>query len=334
MARLRVPTVACVIGEGGSGGAIAIALADRVLMQENAIYSVISPEGCAAILWRDAGEARKAAAAFKPDAAHCLELGVIDAIVPGARRRGPERLGRGRRTAPGVAPRGAGRPRRDVRRRAGALAARQVPRDGCLRVTIPFLRGDSTLSTGFSPAETPFFDRLDTARKPEARCLQGGVPPSGPGMDPKGFAEAEFVPRNCPPRAQTRLRKTTFRAPKRPRLLPAKTRPEANARAVPAGPGGGPEDAAGSRSSSSSATTRAASTTTSGSSATARSPAGRSRRASRSSRGSVLAVHVEDHPSTTRPSRARSRRASTAPARSRSGNGARTSSSRRRRTAA
>jgi acetyl-CoA carboxylase alpha subunit len=77
-----VPSVACVIGEGGSGGAIAIALADRVLMQEHAIYSVISPEGCAAILWRDAGEARKAAAAFKPDAAHCLELGVIDGVVP------------------------------------------------------------------------------------------------------------------------------------------------------------------------------------------------------------------------------------------------------------
>src|SRR5579884_2750765 len=88
MARLTVPTVACVIGEGGSGGAIAIALADRVLMQENAIYSVISPEGCAMILWRDAGEAKKAAAAFKPDAAHCLELGVIEALeelaeVPG-----------------------------------------------------------------------------------------------------------------------------------------------------------------------------------------------------------------------------------------------------------
>jgi len=82
MARLSVPTVACVIGEGGSGGAVAIALADRVLMQENAIYSVISPEGCAAILWRDAGEKRKAAAAFKPDAQHCLELGVIDGIVP------------------------------------------------------------------------------------------------------------------------------------------------------------------------------------------------------------------------------------------------------------
>jgi acetyl-CoA carboxylase carboxyl transferase subunit alpha len=82
MARLEVPVVACVIGEGGSGGAIATALADRVLMQENAIYTVISPEGCAAILWRDAGEAKRAAAAFKPDAVHCLELGVIDGIVP------------------------------------------------------------------------------------------------------------------------------------------------------------------------------------------------------------------------------------------------------------
>ena len=82
MARLGIPTVASIIGEGGSGGAVAIAVADRVLMQQHAIYSVISPEGCAAILWRDAAEAQKAAAAFKPDAAHCLELGVIDGIVP------------------------------------------------------------------------------------------------------------------------------------------------------------------------------------------------------------------------------------------------------------
>ena len=82
MLRLGVPTVAVVIGEGGSGGAIAIAVADRVLMQENAMYSVISPEGCASILWRDAAQAKKAASAFKPDAAHCLELGVIDGIVP------------------------------------------------------------------------------------------------------------------------------------------------------------------------------------------------------------------------------------------------------------
>jgi acetyl-CoA carboxylase carboxyl transferase subunit alpha len=82
MARLGVPTVSCIIGEGGSGGAVALALSDRVLMQENAIYSVITPEGCAAILWRDASAAKKAAAAFKPDALHCLELGVVDAVVP------------------------------------------------------------------------------------------------------------------------------------------------------------------------------------------------------------------------------------------------------------
>jgi acetyl-CoA carboxylase carboxyl transferase subunit alpha len=94
MVSLRVPSVACVIGEGGSGGAIALAVSDRVLMQENAIYSVITPEGCAQILWRDADQARKAAAAFKPDAFHCLELGVIDAIVPepeGGAQNDPER---------------------------------------------------------------------------------------------------------------------------------------------------------------------------------------------------------------------------------------------------
>jgi acetyl-CoA carboxylase carboxyl transferase subunit alpha len=82
MLRLGVPSVACVIGEGGSGGAIALAVSDRVLMQEHAIYSVISPEGCAMILWRDEGEAKKAASALRPDARHCLELGVVDGIVP------------------------------------------------------------------------------------------------------------------------------------------------------------------------------------------------------------------------------------------------------------
>ena len=76
-----VPVVATVIGEGGSGGALAIAVADRVQMQENAIYSVISPEGCAAILWKDAGQAKKAAFAFRPTARACLDLGVIDTIV-------------------------------------------------------------------------------------------------------------------------------------------------------------------------------------------------------------------------------------------------------------
>jgi acetyl-CoA carboxylase carboxyl transferase subunit alpha len=82
MARLTVPLVACIIGEGNSGGAIAIGLVDRVLMQANAIYSVISPEGCAAILWRDGAEKVRAAVALQPDALHCLNLGVIDDIIP------------------------------------------------------------------------------------------------------------------------------------------------------------------------------------------------------------------------------------------------------------
>jgi acetyl-CoA carboxylase carboxyl transferase subunit alpha len=78
---LPVPVVACVIGEGSSGGALAIGIADRVLMQQNAIYTVISPEGCAAILWKDAGEAKRAAAALRPTADACLDLGVVDSVV-------------------------------------------------------------------------------------------------------------------------------------------------------------------------------------------------------------------------------------------------------------
>jgi len=81
MVRLRVPSVACVIGEGGSGGALAIGVADRVLMLEHSIYSVISPEGCATILWRDVNQRRKAAAAFKPTARFSYELGVVDTVV-------------------------------------------------------------------------------------------------------------------------------------------------------------------------------------------------------------------------------------------------------------
>ena len=81
MAKLRVPVVAVVLGEGGSGGALALGVADRVLMMENAIYSVISPEGCASILWKDASQAPKAAAALKLTAPHLLELGIIDGII-------------------------------------------------------------------------------------------------------------------------------------------------------------------------------------------------------------------------------------------------------------
>jgi acetyl-CoA carboxylase carboxyl transferase subunit alpha len=79
---LRVPTVAVVIGEGGSGGALGIGVADRVLILENAYYSVISPEACSAILWRDRKHAAEAAEALKLTAQDLLKLGVIDEIVP------------------------------------------------------------------------------------------------------------------------------------------------------------------------------------------------------------------------------------------------------------
>lgn len=82
MARLEVPIIALVIGEGGSGGALALGVANRVLMLENSVYSVISPEGCAAILWRDRAEGPRAAAALKITAFDCLDLGVIDEVVP------------------------------------------------------------------------------------------------------------------------------------------------------------------------------------------------------------------------------------------------------------
>src|ERR1700736_6069133 len=82
MARLEVPIIATVIGVGGSGGALAIAVADRVLMMENSIYSVISPEGCAAIMWRDASKKELAAEAMRITAPDLSELGCIDDIVP------------------------------------------------------------------------------------------------------------------------------------------------------------------------------------------------------------------------------------------------------------
>jgi acetyl-CoA carboxylase carboxyl transferase subunit alpha len=82
MARLEVPVIAIIIGEGGSGGALGIAIGNRILMQENAIYTVITPEGCSAILWKDQEHVEAAAAALKITAADLRELGVIDEIIP------------------------------------------------------------------------------------------------------------------------------------------------------------------------------------------------------------------------------------------------------------
>jgi acetyl-CoA carboxylase carboxyl transferase subunit alpha len=93
MFSLGVPTVAMVIGEGGSGGAIGIGASSRVLMLENSVYSVIPPEGCAAILWRDPSANDRAASALKLTAQHALEYGLIDEVVPegfGAAHRSPQ----------------------------------------------------------------------------------------------------------------------------------------------------------------------------------------------------------------------------------------------------
>jgi acetyl-CoA carboxylase carboxyl transferase subunit alpha len=82
MSRLRVPIIATITGEGGSGGALALAVADRVLMLENAIYSVISPEACASIMWRDASKRVEAAVALKTSSDSVRSLGCVDDIVP------------------------------------------------------------------------------------------------------------------------------------------------------------------------------------------------------------------------------------------------------------
>jgi acetyl-CoA carboxylase carboxyl transferase subunit alpha len=93
MARIEVPILTAVIGEGGSGGALALGVADRVLMFENSVYSVISPEGCAAILWKDAGQRERAAEQLKLTAPDLIALGLIDEIIaepPGGAHADPD----------------------------------------------------------------------------------------------------------------------------------------------------------------------------------------------------------------------------------------------------
>jgi acetyl-CoA carboxylase carboxyl transferase subunit alpha len=131
MLRLRVPSIAVVIGEGSSGGALALGVTDRVMMLENSTYSVISPEGGAAILWRDAARARDAAAAFQPTAANCYRWGITDVVVPepggGAHRDHDEAarllggyLSRSLRELQALSPADRRRQRRDRYRRIGA----------------------------------------------------------------------------------------------------------------------------------------------------------------------------------------------------------------------
>ena len=97
MTRLRTPIVTVITGEGGSGGALAIAVGDVVLALENAVYSVISPEGCASILWRTTDEAATAALAMRMSAIDQQRLGVIDEVIPEPPDGRPRRPGRDRR---------------------------------------------------------------------------------------------------------------------------------------------------------------------------------------------------------------------------------------------
>jgi len=131
MSILPTPIVACVIGEGGSGGALALGVADRILMLENSVYSVISPEGCAAILWKDAGQRERAAEALKLTADDLLQLKLIDEIIPepvGGAHIDPDGAGEALRSAliRHVTELRKIRPEKLVRRRAEKFAAMGV----------------------------------------------------------------------------------------------------------------------------------------------------------------------------------------------------------------
>lgn len=158
MLRLRVPVIAVVIGEGSSGGALALGVADRVLMLEHATYAVISPEGAASILWRDAAKARDAANAFQPTASNCYRWGITDVVVPepagGAHADHDEAarllgtyLSRTMKELRGLAPAERRRQRRDRYRRIGSY--REVPHT---HGTDLVAHGDAVHHNGGAPA--------------------------------------------------------------------------------------------------------------------------------------------------------------------------------------
>jgi hypothetical protein len=136
MSQFAVPIITFVIGEGGSGGALGIAVSNKVYILENAYYSVISPEGCAAILFKDRAHAPKAAEALRLDAPNLLKLGVVGGVANEPPRRRPARPGRHGLGDPQDPARLARRPFQGLARETHRDALRQVPRDGCLGVSL------------------------------------------------------------------------------------------------------------------------------------------------------------------------------------------------------
>ncbi len=158
MSRLRTPIVTVITGEGGSGGALAIAVGDVVLALENAVYSVISPEGCASILWRTPDQAPAAALAMRMTAADQLELGVVDEVDPRAARRRPERPSRH-----GGLGQGGGRP---SPRRPRAGAARRADRRALSALSWPGRLHDARRRAGADPgAARPGRSPAQSARR-------------------------------------------------------------------------------------------------------------------------------------------------------------------------
>ncbi len=142
MSRLEVPIIATVIGVGGSGGALAIAVADRVLMLENSVYSVISPEGCASIMWRDASKKELAAEAMKITAKDMAELGCIDAIIPEPAGGAQTDHARAAELLDGVLQSQIGGTQRPASARTARKPISEIPQDGAV------LPGGSVGSTG------------------------------------------------------------------------------------------------------------------------------------------------------------------------------------------
>ena len=171
LTRLRVPVVVVITGEGGSGGALALAVGDVVIALENAIYSVISPEGCASILWRSAEAAQEAAVAMRLTAGEQLDLGVVDEVVPepddGAQSDPAETA---RRLAEAIG------------RQLDRLAA--VPVEALLEARYARYRAMGAFTVAVEPVAAPRIERVGLAERIRSLIDAGRVALGGPETPP------------------------------------------------------------------------------------------------------------------------------------------------------